>query len=174
MTRPHGKPTTKAARAERQAKAAELINAGVPSQQIIAELGISRMTFWRDLQAIEARYINGSVEDVKQFKAAQLAALMRLEEATIKGEVDPTTAQALIRIRDSVAKLLGLNAETRHLRMNVNATSNPTGRAYQIAPFLHGLDDEQFADVCNYAKSLPRTPAPMPPGPPKMIEGEIK
>jgi hypothetical protein len=172
MSRPRGNKTSKAARAARQAKAVELISAGVKQSAIQEELGISRMTFWRDLQAIEARYIEGTAEDVKQFKQAQLAALMRLEEATIKGEVDATTAQALIRIRDSVAKLLGLNAETKHLRVNVNATANQNGRFHKFVTHVAGLSDVQLEDVFRFAASLPRDPLPEPAGPP-LLEGEV-
>jgi len=173
MTRPRGNPTRKTQRAARRAKALELLNAGVDRTAIREELNISRTTFWRDLQAIEARYIDGSVEDVKKFKAAQLAALMRLEEATIKGEVDPTTAQALIRIRDSVAKLLGLNAETKHLRVNVNASANQTGRFHKFVTHVAGLSDAQLDEVFRFADSLPRDPLPEPAGPPVLERGGL-
>ena len=70
-----GDKTSKAQRAERQAKALELMKTGATQEAIAELLGISRMTFWRDLQAIEARYVEGSKEDVATFKKSQYEAL---------------------------------------------------------------------------------------------------
>lgn len=117
MSRPRGNKTSKAERAARQAEALELMKTNPnATQDAIAELlGVSRMTFWRDLQAIEARYVAGSAEDLKQFKAVQYDALIRIENATAEGSIEPDVANALVRIRDSVAKLLGLNAPDRKI-----------------------------------------------------------
>ena len=108
-------------RAERQAKALELMKTGVRQKRhSTTELGISRTTFWRDLQAIEARYVEGSKEDVAAFKKSQYEALIRIESATAEGSIEPDVANALVRVRDSVARLLGLNAPTKSISANVN------------------------------------------------------
>jgi hypothetical protein len=115
MSKSRGNKTSKAVRAERQAKALDLMKAGLTQKDIAAELGISRMTFWRDLQSIEARYIEGSSEDVKQFKEAQYKALLQIESAAAEGTIPPDVATVLVRVRSEVAKLLGLNAPTKSI-----------------------------------------------------------
>lgn len=119
MSRPRGNKTSKAKRAERQARALELMKTGATQDAIAQLLGVSRMTFWRDLQAIEARYVEGSKEDVAAFKKSQYDALMRIESATAEGSIEPEVANALVRVRDSVAKLLGLNAPIKSIHATV-------------------------------------------------------
>lgn len=120
MSKPRGNKTSKAERAERQARALELMKTGETKEAIAEILGVSRTTFWRDLQAIEARYVAGSNDDVRHFKEAQYQALMKIEEATANGTIEPDVANALTRIRDSVAKLLGLNAPTKSIHATVS------------------------------------------------------
>jgi hypothetical protein len=127
---------------------------GKAASAIARELRVSRMTFWRDLQAIEAQYVAGSGEDVKQFKEAQYRALIKLEEATAKGTIEPDVANALVRIRDSVAKLLGLNAPTKSVSMNVSAEHSPLFLKFKSA--TAGLTEDQLETVFAYAAGLPR------------------
>jgi DNA-binding Lrp family transcriptional regulator len=131
MSRPRGNATSKAERAARQAKALQLMEEGATQEAIAQLLGVSRTTFWRDLQAIEARYVEGSKEDVAAFKKSQYDALIRIESATAEGSIEPEVANALVRVRESVARLLGLNAETRHLRTNVNVSAAVEPNLYQ-------------------------------------------
>ena len=119
MSKSRGNKTSKAARVERQAKALELMKTGATQEAIAELLGISRMTFWRDLQSIEARYVEGSKEDVAAFKKSQYEALIRIESATAEGSIEPEVANALVRVRDSVARLLGLNAPTKSIHATV-------------------------------------------------------
>lgn len=125
MSKSRGNKTSKAQRAERQAKALELMKTGATQEAIAELLGISRMTFWRDLQAIEARYVEGSKEDVATFKKSQYEALIRIESATAEGSIDPDVANALVRVRDSVARLLGLNAPERKVVGHIDADIDP-------------------------------------------------
>jgi hypothetical protein len=162
-----GNKTSKAARAERQAKALELMSEGKNQTEIAAELGISRMTFWRDLQAIEARYVEGSADDVKEFKAAQYKALMQIESATAEGTIPPDVANALTRIRSEVAKLLGLNAPERKVTAHFNGDVDPeTLKGYRrFVLETRGLDQEGLQQVYAFARSLAR-PVAEPAGPP--------
>ena len=124
--------------------------------QLADDLGVSRATLWRDLQAIEARFVAGSTEDVKHFKEAQYQALLKIEEATARGTIEPDVANALTRIREAVAKLLGLNAQTKAL---VAHTSQPTDVRYlKFKAAADGLDDVQLEEAFNYLRQLPRTP----------------
>ena len=171
MKKSRGNTTTKALRAQRQAKAVELLNDGVPTATMLEELQISRATFWRYLQEIEAHYVSGSTEDIKQFKKAQYQALLQIEDATAKGTIPPDVSNALTRIRSEVAKLLGLNAESRSVVAHVTATV--TQGSHKVLPSLSGLTELQLDQVMRFAESLPRTPLPKAAGPPpRMLEGE--
>lgn len=151
MSKPRGNKTAKAVRAERQAKALELMKTGETQEAIAQLLGVSRTTFWRDLQAIEARYVEGSKEDVAAFKKSQYDALIRIESATAEGSIEPEVANALVRVRDSVARLLGLNAPSRSISANVNVTLSN-----DLLEHSHGLSDEQLRKVYVFMDSLPR------------------
>lgn len=118
--KPRGNKTSRAERAERQSRALELMKSGETQGAIAELLGISRTTFWRDLQTIEARYVEGSQEDVAAFKKSQYEALIRIESATAEGSIEPEVANALVRVRDSVARLLGLNAPIKSVHATIN------------------------------------------------------
>jgi Homeodomain-like domain len=151
-----GNKTSKAEREERRARALQLMKDGKNQSQIAEELRVSRQTFWRDLQAIEARYVAGSSEDVKQFKEAQYQALIKIEEATAQGTIEPEVANALTRIRESVAKLLGLNAPTKSVVAHTSPSHDILYMKFRKAIF--DLTETQIADVLAYATNLPREP----------------
>jgi hypothetical protein len=153
-TKSRGDATSKAHRAGRQAKVVEMMNDGKTQKEAQEALGVSRMTFWRDIQAIEARFVQGSTEDVKKFKQAQYASLIRLEEAVIKGDVPAEVGNTLIRIRDAVSKLLGLNAPERRLVAHANVEHSPEFLLFREA--VAGLDEDQVREVYRFAKALKR------------------
>ncbi|MBZ5687214.1 MAG: helix-turn-helix domain-containing protein [Acidobacteriia bacterium] len=163
MSRPRGNKTSKAERAERQAKALELMKTGATQESIAEVLGVSRMTFWRDLQAIEARYVEGSQEDVAAFKQSQYEALIRIESATAEGSIEPDVANALVRVRDSVARLLGLNAPERKVVGHVDADIDPA-KLVGYRKFLyhtrHLSEEDVNAKVFPYCDSLPPSETP--------------
>jgi hypothetical protein len=157
MSKPRGDKTSKAERAERQSKALELMKTGETQDAIAALLGISRTTFWRDLQTIEARYVEGSQEDVAAFKKTQYEALIRIESATAEGSIEPEVANALVRVRDSVARLLGLNAPIKSIQANVNINPEHSTEFLLFKEACAGLTEDQLHEVYAAAKTLPRT-----------------
>ena len=171
MTQPRGNKNSGAEiEARRAAIAHDLAATGTlpGTKEEYADLvGISRATLWRDLQALEVRFVEGSEADVRQFKAAQLAALLRIESAIADGSIPSDVGNALVRVRDSVARLLGLNEPERKLVGHVNVDN--TGRFHQTVVACAGLDDEQYAEVLAFARSLPRKILPMPAGPPPLM-----
>jgi hypothetical protein len=152
-----GNKTSKAERAERQSKALELMKTGETQDAIAALLGISRTTFWRDLQTIEARYVEGSQEDVAAFKKSQYEALIRIESATAEGSIEPEVANALVRVRDSVARLLGLNAPIKSIQANVNLNPEHSTDYLLFKEACAGLTEDQLHEVYAMARTLPRT-----------------
>lgn len=169
MTRLRGNRNSGAKIAARQAKAAEMMNANpaLGQSELAAALGISRQTFWRDLQSIEARYVDGSTEDVRAFKEAQYKALLQIESATAEGTIPPDVANALTRIRSEVAKLLGLNAPERSITAHIK--TDATGRFHKFVQAAAGLTDTQLGQVFQFATSLERVPLAMPAGPPPLM-----
>ena len=163
MSRPRGNKTSKAARAERQAKALDLMKTGETQEAIAELLGVSRTTFWRDLQAIEARYVEGSKEDVAAFKKSQYDALIRIESATAEGSIEPDVANALVRVRDSVARLLGLNAPERKVVGHIDADVDPA-KLVGYRKFLyhtrHLSEEDVNAKVFPFCDSLPPSETP--------------
>jgi hypothetical protein len=158
MIRPRGNKTSKAERAERQTRALELMKQGETQEAIAEILGVSRTTFWRDLQAIEARYVAGSNDDVRQFKEAQYKALMKIEEATANGTIEPDVANALTRIRDSVAKLLGLNAPTKSVTAHVDGVQViPIEEQYEYSLAFAGLYPDERLEELDRVRARKRT-----------------
>ena len=161
MSRPRGNPTSGTERAARQKKALELMkeNPSAPQEAIAELLGVSRTTFWRDLQAIEARYVEGSKEDVASFKKSQYDALMRIESATAEGSIEPEVANALVRVRDSVARLLGLNAPTKSISANVNVDQQviPIEQQLEYLNAFAGLYDDERLEELDRVKARKRT-----------------
>lgn len=157
--KPRGNKTSKAERAERQARALQLMKEGGTQEAIAELLGISRTTFWRDLQAIEARYVEGSKDDVAAFKKNQYDALIRIESATAEGSIPPDVANALTRIRDSVAKLLGLNAPERSLHANVNIEQQviPIEQQLEYLQAFAGLYEDERLEELDRVKARKRT-----------------
>ena len=157
--KPRGNKTSKAERAERQARALELMKSGETQEAIAEVLGVSRTTFWRDLQAIEARFVAGSNDDVKQFKEAQYQALMKIEQATANGTIEPDVANSLTRIRDSVAKLLGLNAPTKSISANVNVEQQviPIEQQLEYLNAFAGLYEDERLEELDRVKARKRT-----------------
>jgi DNA-binding Lrp family transcriptional regulator len=159
--KPRGDKTSKAQRAERQARALDLMKSGETQEAIAEILGVSRTTFWRDLQAIEARYVEGSKEDVASFKKSQYEALIRIESATAEGSIEPEVANALVRVRDSVARLLGLNAPSKSITAHVDATEN-IGPYRKFVLACSGLEESQIEQLFVVARDMPRISRPRP------------
>lgn len=158
MTRARGNPNSQAEIELRREQVIEKLKTADHQtlSQLAEDLGVSRATLWRDLQAIEARFVAGTADDIRQFKEAQYHALLKIEEATVKGAIEPEVANALTRIRESVAKLLGLNAPTKSVSLSATVESSPLFLKFKAA--VDGLTDVQVENVLAYAAGLARTP----------------
>jgi hypothetical protein len=157
VTRPRGNRNSDAEMAKRRAAvASDLVATGtLGNKEEYADLiGVSRTTLWRDLQALEVSFVEGSADDVKAFKQAQYRALMLIEQAIANGAVPPEVGNALTRVRDSVARLLGLNAPERRITAHVDASN--TQVQYRFLEHAHGLTAEQVEETFRFMDSLPR------------------
>jgi hypothetical protein len=135
-------------------------------------LGVSRWTLYRDLEAIGARKATSPLtpEERLTLALAQFDVLSKLELATIAGVIPPDVTNAVARLRDQMARLLDMYPDSRSTRLNLNVHVDGTGRFHETVSACAGLDDQQYADVLAYAKSLQRKELPMPEGPPLLLE----
>jgi hypothetical protein len=144
-----------------------------------AEMEVSRMTLWRDLTALEQQgQLAITNDDRREMIASQYQILQRMERALIEGTLDAEIINAWNRVRESIAKLLGLNAPTKSVHANVNVNPEHSQEFLEYRAAVAHLNDEQKADVLRYAKSLPnlwKAPPMDMSGPTKLlIEGETK
>lgn len=135
-------------------------------------VGTSRTTLWRDLTALQQQgELKITDRDKTEMIAAQYEVYLRMEEALIQGTLDPEIINSWSRVRESIAKLLGLNAPSRSESLNVNVDADPQ----KLGPyqwFCHvtrglSLDEirQPITDVCERLRAE-RKPDPMP-QPPK-------
>ena len=135
-----------------------MMNDGKKQDEITAELGISRQTFWRDMQAIEARCTVQSVTDLQQFKHAQYQALLKIEDAVAKGVIEPEVANALTRVRDSVAKLLGLNAPSKSISVKADVDPQAMGMYRRFLHETRFVPPDAFEEIWTLCRRLSRPP----------------
>jgi hypothetical protein len=152
-----GNKTSKATRAERRSQEIKLMNAGKNQTQIAKELGISRTTFWRDLQALTVEYTKGNQESFAELRKVQVGALLDMAKEVHDGVVSPKVGNSVKGFLDSVTKLLGLNAPS--LVYSKHETVGPQLDALylEIRQELLDLDDPAKQDalllIREFAKS---------------------
>jgi DNA-binding CsgD family transcriptional regulator len=119
--KPRGNKTSKAERAERQAKALELMKTGETQEAIADQLGISRTTFWRDLQALEKQYGEGSAEAIAELKKKTLDAIAEQMDAVLAGTLPEGKANAW---KGLVAEFSKIAFPRLSYRINENRNGN--------------------------------------------------
>jgi phage terminase small subunit len=136
------------------------------------EVGCSRMTLWRDLTALQQQGdLKITDRDKTEMVAAQYEVYLRMEEALIQGTLEPEIITAWTRVRESIAKLLGLNAPSRSESLNVNVDTDPQklGPYQWFCYVTRGLSLEEIrqpmTDLCEQLRSE-KEPEPIP-QPPK-------
>jgi hypothetical protein len=129
------------------------------------EVGCSRMTLWRDLTALEQQGQLAITErDRKEMVIAQYEVLLRMEKAAIEGELPPEVVNSWNKVRESIAKLLGLNAATKTITARIDVPNAAVQGAYvefnklvcrkmkswdKIAAFIASCpDDEEGETLC--------------------------
>jgi DNA-binding CsgD family transcriptional regulator len=120
MTKSRGNATSKAHRAERQAREIELMNAGKTQTEIAEELGISRQTFWRDIQKLTADYAAGNQPAFAQLREVQVGALLDLAREVHDDAITPEVGNSVRGFLDSVSRILGLNAPVKSVSVRVD------------------------------------------------------
>jgi hypothetical protein len=168
-TRPRGNKTSKLAREQRVAAVIPKLEEGQTVTQAAAEQGVHRTTLHRNLRELTLKLAATNLTEHQARVQAQEAALLFIEESLLEEKVSSEVANAWRAVRADIAKLRGLNAESRAVVAHISA--QVTVGAHRVLPHLHGLTEAQLSKVCRFADSLEREPLPVPAGPPKLLEG---
>lgn len=151
-------------REARRKKIVELVktNGTKPSPE---ELGVCRKTLYNDTIALEAQgQLAITEQDRREMVTAQYEVLLRMEKAAIEGTLDPDVINAWNRVRESIAKLLGLNAPQKTITARIDVPNAAVQGAYvefnklvcrkmkswdKIAAFIASCpDDEEGETLC--------------------------
>jgi hypothetical protein len=162
--------------AARQAAERKLLEANPDAanwtqQQIADAVGAAnRDAVGRDLREIATPMVIENAEAREAAKLQQLRTFELIERSLVEGKVAPDIAREWLHVRAEISKLVGLNAESRSTRLNLNvdATADPTALGFYDR-FLfecRELQPDQMEDVWKFMRSLPRvfidvTPPPM-------------
>jgi hypothetical protein len=126
----------------------------------------------RDLREIAKPMLIENAEAREAAKLQQLRTFELIERSLVEGKVAPDIAREWLHVRAEISKLVGLNAETRSTRLNLNvdATADPSAMGF-FDRFLfecRELQPDQMEEVWNFMRSLPRIYIDVAP-PPMML-----
>lgn len=158
MKRSRGNATSKAVRAERQSQEIVLMNEGKTQAQITTELRISRATLWRDLQTLSQQLNAGNLAEFEQRRNAHESELQRMLEYLLQSEdlTDSELGKLFREYKSDIAKLRGLNAESRSVIAHVSTANDPLFLKFKSA--CADLTEAQIETVLNFATALVREP----------------
>jgi predicted transcriptional regulator len=152
-----GNKTSSHTRSQRKERVIELAQAGATKQEIATEIGISRQTLWRYLQALDVQFVESNHDAITALKQKVAGEIAQRADEVLAGDLDPKAATAWNGLMLSFNKLLGLNAPSKSIQAHVSA--NLTDRDLKLRKATHGLDEDQLESVAAFARSLPRKPA---------------
>jgi hypothetical protein len=181
MKRSRGNKTTKAVREDREKRIAEELARGTSRRDIQQKLQIkSRTTLWRSVRDLQRRsLLTLDPNDLRTAREAQGKILLKIEESLVSGKLPPDVVTAWTRLRESMARLFGLNAESRSLHLHASANTDSLWLRFKKA--ISGLSETQIEDAIRYLTALPRTPKAVvkdaswfPAPEPRLIEGSVE
>jgi hypothetical protein len=119
-------------------------------------LEVSRVTLWRDLKALqEQAVLSLDTEGLKAIKQQQYQVQLRMEQALLEGVLDPQTIMAWNKVRESIARLLGLNAESRAVVAHVTGIDAQVGGMYVEFNKLVGRKKKSWDAIVAFIESCP-------------------
>lgn len=150
MSRSRGNKNSKPKILARQTEELRLMNEGEKLKDIAASVGVSKVTLWRDIQKMSLQFAEGNAGALAQLKKMQVGALLQLVEELHDGELSPDVGNSIRGFLDSVSKILGLDAPTKHLTARVDGTD------MRFKAAIAGLSENQIESVYDFARSLAR------------------
>jgi hypothetical protein len=141
------------------------------NQKKMAEaLGVSRWTIYRSLKPLVEQMRDTNPEKFLEGRLQQKAVYELMEQALVEGTIPPDVARAWQSIRDSISRLMGYDAPSKSVHVNV-ATN--TAVQYRFLEHSHGLRADQIEEVFRFMDALPRRTVSIADCYPKQIEGEV-
>lgn len=141
---------------------------------LAAELSVSKRTIFRDLQTLRQQLNAQNLTEYEERRDAHEQELQLMLDHLLQSE-DLTHVEVGKLFREykaDIAKLRGLNAESRAVVAHVSTNSD---KGYlEFKKYTVGLDELQIEDVLRFAASLERKPTVkdaswFPPPPPKEL-----
>lgn len=120
-----GNRKSNSAIAKRRTELAERLSKGERVGALAKELGVSRVTLWRDIKNLTIQFSDPSPEAFQKYRHAHLKVLQAMAQAVLEEKVSPEVAREFRGYQADIAKLMGLNAETRSVVAHVSADVDP-------------------------------------------------
>jgi hypothetical protein len=107
----------------RRTRVAGLLLSGIALADIAQILGVGQHTIKSDEKAIRAAWIQARLDAYERYQAEELAKLRLLERAVMKGALEGKnfSVDRVLAIMDRRAKMLGLDAPTKHVTATIPA-----------------------------------------------------
>jgi hypothetical protein len=80
----------------------------------------SRTTLWRDVVELRKDWKTANVKNYDALREKQMGILLKIEQALLEDLVEPDKAKVWLAIRKDVSSLLGLDAPSRSVHMNLD------------------------------------------------------
>jgi hypothetical protein len=168
-----GNKTSVHTRTKRAERVIELAQAGATKQEIATDIGVSRVTLWRYLQALDVQFVESNHDAITALKKKVAGEIAEQADNVLTGQLDPKAAHAWNGLMSTFNKLLGLNAPAKSVTAHVEVNPEHSQEFLDYRAAVAHLNDEQRQDVLRYARSLPNLWTPDMLGPlPQLTEGD--
>lgn len=115
-----GNKTSVHTRTKRAQRVIELAKTGATKQEIAADIGVSRVTLWRYLQALDVQFVESNRDAIAELKKKVAGEIAQQADNVLSGDLDPKAAAAWNGLISTFNKMLGLNAPTKSIQAHVS------------------------------------------------------
>lgn len=152
--RSRGNRRSDAVRAKEKQEIVDMLNEGKTKTEMAGELGISRSTLHRQLNELEAAFVEGGKEAFNKLRMQTAHEFLEKAKQVLDGSVDPDVMNAWTRVMSEFKRTLGLDAPTTSITKRIDAESSPLFLMFKKS--ISGLSDDQLADAFKYLSGIPR------------------
>jgi hypothetical protein len=159
-----GNKTSEDTRTKRAKRVIELAQAGATKQEIATDIGVSRVTLWRYLQALDVQFVESNRDAIAELKKKVASEVAQQADNVLSGELNPRAALAWNGLISTFNKMLGLNAAIKTITARIDVPNAAVQGAYvefnklvcrkmkswdKIAAFIESCpDDEEGETLC--------------------------
>ena len=155
-----GNKKSNSAIAKRRTELAERLSKGERVGKLAKELGVSRVTLWRDVKNLTLQFSDPSRAAFQEYRQAHLKVLQTMAQAVLEEKVSAEVAREFRRYQADIAKLIGLNAETRSVVAHVTAEVDPA-KLKGYRRFVHEtrfLPESKLPQVWAFIRTIEELP----------------